>query len=131
MGRKAQVIGQATDVHGNVWDVREARPTEHGWDILIGWPHGEPRGKGCRGVRVINSVELAQYIMATRLRDLSLPIGVTTAKRLRSELGMSWSWDTWWSARAPDLVRMTLAEFCQRHGCSMGAASQRRHALRA
>ena len=129
MSREAQITGAATDHAGQAWDVRESRPTAHGFDILIGWPQGEPRGKGGRGVAVILTAELARYLSETRQRDIDLPIGLTAAKRLRRELGVSWSWDAWWADRAEDLQAMTLADFCARHGCSMGAASQRRAAL--
>lgn len=84
---------------------------------------------GGRGVAVILTVELAHYLHTARPRDVSLPIGGTTVKRLRSELGLKWSWDEWWAARASDLQTMTLEAFCARHGCSIGAASQRRAAL--
>ena len=129
MARKAEIIGTATDHAAQAWDVRESRPTAHGFDILIGWPQGEPRGKGGRGVAVILTAELARYLAETRQRDIDLPIGLTAAKRLRRELGVSWSWDAWWADRADDLQALTLADFCTRHGCSMGAASQRRAAL--
>lgn len=129
MARKAQIIGHATDYAGVEWDVRERRPTAHGFDLLIGWPSGEPRGRGGRGVATIPTAELAQYLQATRLRDVDLPIGLTAIKRLRAEIGVTWSWDDWWAARAQDLRAMTLQEFCDRHGCSTGAASQRRAIL--
>lgn len=132
MARKAQIIGRATDYAGVLWDVRERRPTAHGFDLLIGWPHGEPRGQGGRGVATILSAELARYLteLQPRPRDIDLPIGGTTIKRLRNELGISWSWDDWWHARASDLDSLTLEAFCALHGCSVGAASQRRAALR-
>lgn len=129
MARKAHIIGRATDYAGAEWDVRERRPTVHGFDVLIGWPSDEPRGQGGRGVATIPTVELAQYLQATRLRDVDLPISRTTAKRLRAEIGVTWSWDDWWAARASDLQTMTLQAFCDKHGCSLGAASQRRAAL--
>src|SRR5690554_7992181 len=102
MAREAQIIGGATDYAGVEWDVRERRPTAHGFDLLIGWPKGELRGKGGRGVATIITVELAQYLQATRLRDVDLPLARTTVKRLRAEIGVSWSWDDWWAARAED-----------------------------
>lgn len=128
MARKAEIICQATDYSGKTWDVREIRETSHVFAIMIGWPNGEPRGQGGRGVAVILSVELADYLVRTRQRDIDLPIGLTAAKRLRRKLGVSWSWDDWWAKRADDLRTMTLETFCARHGCSMGAASQRRTA---
>lgn len=129
MARHADIIGTATDHAGQVWDVRERRSTQHGFDVLIGWPQGEPRGRGGRGVAVIVSAELAHYLIETRQRDIDLPIGLTAAKRLRHELGVTWSWDAWWAARSADLHSMTLEAFCARHGCSIGAASQRRARL--
>lgn len=126
MARVADIIGTATDHAGMVWDVRERRPSKHGFDVLIGWPQGELRGRGGRGVAVILSAELARYLVETRQRDIDLPIGRTAAQRLRTVLGVSWSWDAWWAGRADDLRTLTLEEFCRRHGCSIGAASQRR-----
>lgn len=129
MARHADIIGTATDHAGQVWDVRERRPTTHGFDVLIGWPQGEPRGRGGRGVAVILTADLARYLTSTRQRDIDLPIGRTAAQRLRTVLGVSWSWDAWWADRADDLRSMTLEAFCGRHGCSIGAASQRRARL--
>lgn len=118
MARHADIIGNATDHAGLVWDVRERRPSKHGFDVLIGWPQGEPRGQGGRGVAVILSAELARYLVETRQRDIDLPIGLTAAKRLRRELRITWSWDAWWAARADDLRTLTLEAFCNLHGCS-------------
>lgn len=130
MGREAHIIGEATDWTDRKWDVRERRPTRHGFDALIGWPQDAQRGQGGRGVAVILTVELARYLSETRPRDIDLPFGLTAAKRLRREIGVAWSWDDWWARRRDDLLSMTLEAFCRKHGCSMGAASQRRTALR-
>lgn len=126
MGRVATIIGQVIDVHGIEWDVRERRSTPHGWYVYIGWPKGEQRGRGGRGVATIPTQCLMEYIGNTRLKDIDLPIGSQAIKRLRSEHGITWDWDAWWQYRADDLKSMTLESFCQRHGCSIGAASQRR-----
>lgn len=126
MARQASVIGQATDWQGVQWDVRECRPTVHPFVVMIGWPKGELRGQGGRGVAVILTVDLAHYVTNTRPKDIVLPIGGTTVKRLRQMLDLRWSWDAWWQARRDDLMSMTLESFCNKHGCSMGAASQRR-----
>lgn len=130
MARSAEIIGTATDWLGRGWDVRERRPTAHGFDVLIGWPQDEARGRGTRGVAVVPTPQLAAYLSETRQRDIDLPIGITAAKRLRREIGVSWSWDAWWAARRADLLSMTLEAFAARHGCSIGAASQRRAELK-
>lgn len=132
MARRARIIGRVLDVHGRAWDVREYRPTAHGFGIAVGWPQGEPRGRGGRGVAVVPTQALVEYLTATRLKNTAdLPIGTTAIKRLRRELGIRWDWDAWWAGRRDDLLGLTLERFCARHGCSLGGASQRRAALRA
>jgi hypothetical protein len=130
MARQAQIIGSATDIDGDQWDVRERRPTKHGWPLEIGWPERDQRGRGGRGVAVIITPQLARYLAETRRKDIDLPIGITTIKRIRYDLGLRWSWDEWWTARKEDLLALTLEQFCAKHGCSIGAASQRRRQFR-
>lgn len=43
MAREAHIIGEAVDIHGTRWDVRERRPTNHGFWVELGWPQGVPR----------------------------------------------------------------------------------------
>ena len=126
MARDATIIGSATDWSGRLWDVREIRHTHHGFNIFVGWPKGEPRGRGGRGVAIILTAELAQYLTVTRPKYVDLPIGDTTVKYLRRILGLNWSWDDWWLDRQDDLLSLTLIDFCNKHACSVGAASQRR-----
>ena len=130
MAREARIIGTATDANGIIFDVRERRVTNHGFLLHIGWPKGEPRGRGCGGPKVILTVELAQYLTAIRPREVDLPIGGTTVKVLRNAIGLRWSWDEWWAARSDDLMSLTLECFSNKHGCSTGAASQRRTAIK-
>ena len=78
---------------------------------------------------MIATPALASYLAATRLRDVDLPVGRSAVKRLRAELEIAWNWDEWWSEREADLCTMTLEAFAMRHGCSVGAASQRRTAF--
>lgn len=116
-----------TDLWGEAWLVAEYRETAHDFPIALGWPL---LTDGPGNPRVIMTAELAEYLTATeRLRDVDLPVGRTTIKRLRSELELSFDWDRWWSARSDDLHSMTLEAFCARHRCSMGAASQRRRTM--
>jgi len=75
MARKARIIGSVVDVRGRPWAVREYRPTAHGFSVAIGWPQGEARGRGGRGVAVAPTQGLAEYLATTRLRDTDFPIG--------------------------------------------------------
>lgn len=130
MARKATIIGEAKDVFGVVWDVRERRKTNHGFDIEIGWPRNAQRGRGGRGVATIITSKLADYMQATvRVRDIDLPVGRNTIKRIRRELNLYWSWDEFWLEKSDDLLSMTLESFCRKHNCSIGAASQRRREI--
>lgn len=119
-------IGLIRDAIGESYLVVELRPTAHGFDLALGWPE-DMSGPG--NPRVILTMPLIEYLTATRPRDVALPISRSTIKKLRNDLSLRWSWDDWWAARADDLGSMTLEAFCARHGCSMGAASQRRRSL--
>lgn len=79
MARTAQIIGQTTDVFGQLWEVRERRPAPHGWLVEIGWPLGRARQRG-RGVAIILTQPLAEYLTTTRLRAIRLCIGETAAR---------------------------------------------------
>lgn len=135
MARKATIIDVVTDVEGKIWDVREIRDTDHkdaddGFKVYFGWPQDITRGKGGSGPSVILTQGLAQYLQEARLKDVELPICRTAVKKLRKQLGVGWDWDNWWAERQDDLMSMTLEAFALKHGCSTGAASQRRKAAR-
>lgn len=123
MSREDLAVGVTKDVFGADWLVRERRDSGHGWQIEVGWP---AEGDGPQGVQIICTQSLADYLRATRLKYVDLPVGKTTVKRLRKNLELYWSWDEWWAERQDDLHTMTLEAFANKHGCSIGAASQRR-----
>lgn len=127
MARKATIIDVRDDALGDRWDVRESRPTDHGWPVLLGWPHGLRRGQAqWGGVRVIVTDRLATYLRNTRLRDIVLPIGLTTTKRLRKVLGLHWRGErrAWWEARVDALASMRLEEFSAAYHISPARVSQ-------
>ena len=125
--RESLAIDQIDDIEGCSWLVSEYRPTPHGFAVAVGWPI-DASGPG--GPCVIMTAALAEYLRsAPRPRDIDLPISRSTIKQLRGALGLSFDADAWWAARADDLGSMTLAAFCARHGCSIGAASIRRRAM--
>lgn len=130
----ARIVDKIADVFGDEWDVREYRPTMHGFDVALGWPADQLRGAGqAGGPRAILTEDLVIYLAAHRDRpkDIRLPIGRTTLKRLRSILGHHWQIDraAWWEARTDDLTDLTIEQFCRRHGVSAGAVVNARHAL--
>lgn len=126
INREDAAIGRVRDVFGDDWLVRERRDSGHGWQIEIGWPFASD---GPQGVQIICTNPLADYLRKTRLKDVDLPIGKTAVKRLRKNLELYWSWDEWWAKRESDLRTMKLEAFSRKHGCSIGAASQRRAIL--
>lgn len=121
------MVDAVRDVAGTRWLVSEARATGHGFDLLLGRPvvTGEMR----RGAAVIVTPALAAYLRHTRLREVSLPVARSAIVAIRRRLDIAWSWDAWWREREEDLRTMTLEVFAMRHGCSQGAASQRRAQL--
>ena len=126
--RRAKIVGEATDVWGDVWDVRETRSTGYGFDVMLGWPESAARGPGgVGGPRVIVTPDLASWLNAMRgsTTPLVLPIGATAIKRVRRLLGYHRHIDRadWWELRADDLAQLTLAAFAKKHRVSMGAAS--------
>jgi len=134
MARQAQIIDAVTDAFGDEWDVREYRKTAHGFDVAFGWPADQLRGAGqAGGPRAILTEDLVVYLAAHRDRpkDIRLPIGRTTLKRLRRILGHHWQIDraAWWEARIDDLSDLTIEQFCARHDVSAGAVVNARHAL--
>lgn len=128
MAAHRHTLGRTVDVWGAPWAVHERRPTRHGWMIEMGYPAHEHERQG---IAIIVTQSLAEYIIATRPRDVDLPIGGTAIKRIRRYLGVRWDWDAWWGDRSHDLLSMTLDAFAAKHGCSIGAAIQRRNAVAA
>jgi hypothetical protein len=96
---KAIIIDTVVDLYGVSFDVRERRPTKHGFDLLFGWPSGK-RGMGHGAPRVILTSGLADYLESIRLTPGSsdLPISRSAIKRLRFILRHCWKEDlaAWW-----------------------------------
>ncbi|WP_155804529.1 helix-turn-helix domain-containing protein [Magnetospirillum fulvum] len=134
MARVATIIGETADVWGDIWDVREHRPTDHGFDLSLGWPQGMPRGRGGAGSpRAIVTPDVAAYLESLRHTpaQIRLPCGRGAIMRMRRLLGHDWRADQWlwWSDRIEDLATMTTDEFAREHSVSVGAISTNRQAL--
>jgi len=100
MARKATILCRVADHRGEIYDVREIRPTPHGFEVFIGWPVGLQRGQGGGGPKIILTQPLAEHLLKTKLspKDANLPISRNVLKRLRSELFLNWRMDKneWW-----------------------------------
>ena len=116
----------------------EARPTVHGFDVLLGRPAGHTANSGGSarirgGPRVIVTPELHRYLETRRypVRGVHLPVGRNAVKRLRHLLGLNWLADhaAWWEARSDDLADLTLEAFADRHGVSPTVAVTARLAI--
>lgn len=134
LARHTWIIDRISDAFGDEWAVREYRPTVHGFDIAFGWPADQLRSGGrLGGPKVILSDALVIYLATHRdqPKNIRLPIGRTTLKRLRRTLGHHWRIDraTWWEARSDDLSDLTIEQFCVKHNVSTGAVVNARHAL--
>ena len=100
--RSIKIICQYVDVLGQTWNVTESRPTEHGWNLLAGYPvvNGAPV-KGVKGPpRTILTQELCAYLEEFRMKrgKVRLPLGSTAICKLRRKLGMNYWNDCkeWW-----------------------------------
>ncbi len=132
--RKYVVLAQVKDVFGDIWDVRQIRPTKHGFDLLYGSP--EPGSQKYWGgpPRLIAHQPLVDYWetnQATIRMIYDLPGGRTTFKRLRHHLGFNYHRDlnTFYMQRIDDLEHLTTRQFAARHNVDYNVASDARRKL--
>lgn len=122
MDRRANSLASTKDLFGCWWEVREARPTAHGFDLLLGRPLDDEGNTGRGGARVIPTRALYRYWHRRRmLRDSSiydLPVSRTAIKAARKHLRLNVYEDhrRWWLKRTDDLRHLTLEQFARRHG---------------
>lgn len=117
MSRHAIILDTILDYWGDPWDVRQWRHSAL-VSIPMGWPAGQPRGKGgTGGVRVIVSQELATIM--EEFPDAPLPIGKNAKHRVRRLLGLGHTLDRragWWDAKLKDLLTLSYQQFSKEHG---------------
>src|ERR1700733_7184038 len=92
--KRRRIWAQVHDVEGSLWEVREARPTDHDFDLLFGYParirSGEHAGKGPR--QLIATPALLAYWEAHRTdrrSNFDFPASVSTLRNLRRRLGFN------------------------------------------
>jgi hypothetical protein len=131
---KWPIIGEARDVFGNLWFVRDIRTSKHGFDLLFG-TRDEADRKNWGLPRLIPTRELIDYWQANRTnRDCviyDLPAGRTTLKRVRHRLGFHLPNDVaaQWQARLDDLQTLKPREFAARYNMKTGVVKDARRRL--
>src|SRR6516162_2247604 len=103
-----RATGFVRDAFDNRWDISEFRGTKHGFDIVLGWPSGKPRGMGGAGrPGVILTPALVRYLerFRTNMKGIDLPISPKVIVQLRGLLGHhKWrEMQQWWEDRHADL----------------------------
>jgi hypothetical protein len=119
---KRSVCEQVYDVDGALWDVQEARSTNHGFDLLFGFaanshlPNCYLSGKP----RLITTPALAAYFAVHRTdphANFDLPVSPPTVRRVRRDLGFHFFRDrrAAWQQRADELKTLTSHEFAHKY----------------
>jgi hypothetical protein len=124
--RELKTFALVRDVEGNLWDVRDARATKHGFDLLFGKPASRLAPDNGGPNRLIATKELCDFWEANRLNRatgviLDLPAGRTTLKRVRRRLGFNCLDDLceFWTERMDDLATLKPREFAALHDVSV------------
>jgi hypothetical protein len=117
---KYPVLYQVRDVDNDLWDVRDVRPTKHGFEILYG-SRVYRLTNHRNGPGLIVTKQLFDYWEANKTkRDgvlFDLPAGRTTLKCARSRCGFNHNRDlkNYWSEHIPELQTLSAREFAARH----------------
>jgi hypothetical protein len=109
------------DALGLQWDVKEARETKHGFDILYGKRHNATEYDVGGPNRLIYTHELKAFWEKHAIDHdgtiFDLPAGRTTLKRARIALGFNWDKDSekFWRKRKEDMKTLKPREFEEKH----------------
>ncbi len=127
-----------TDEWGIAWSVTSNRPTDHDFHLFF----GTPASGTLRHVwnKLIVTPDLARCLRhaGPDWRNLGLGLGEKIIKKLRRRLGLTKIRSNprnprnpreWWGARHDDLLTLTTADFCARHGVSTTAVNRARERI--
>ena len=112
---------QIVDIDGSLWEVREARATKHGFDLLFGFPANSRISRKFVGPkRLIASPSLVAYWEINRTNEgasYDLPAGRSTIKRIRKRLRFDLFRDrrNLWKQRIADLTTLPTKECAERY----------------
>jgi hypothetical protein len=131
---KWPIIGEARDVFGNLWFVRDIRTSKHGFDLLFG-SRDEADRKNWGLPRLIPTRELIDYWEANRTKHdgvlFDLPAGRTTLKRVRARFGFHYlnDLDAFWKHRTEELKTLKPREIAARYKLNVGVVKDARRRL--
>lgn len=124
------------DHEGTFYDVFDSRPTNHGFNLLFGFPARWHRriftNFGKPGL--IHTPELIAFWEKHRGElniNLDLPAGNTTLIRARMKLGFNQfdDYKAQWAERLPELKSLPLAELAQKYGVAVSTVNIWRRTL--
>jgi hypothetical protein len=118
---KRQTPDRVKVVDGTWVEVAEYRGTDHGFDVILGWPEGKKKGRAGGGrSQVILTVPLARYLEMFRMKPgrMDLSLGCSAIRKLRERLGHHIREDIrrWWEERRDDLAHLSGYAFAVKHG---------------
>jgi len=119
---------QVFDIDGTLWDVKEARATKYGFDLLFGIPANSRLGRFIGPKRIIATPALVAFWETHRTDEgyiYDLPAGRTTLKRVRNRLRLNFIHDRrqLWKKRQADLQTLPTVEFAERYNVSKELAN--------
>jgi hypothetical protein len=118
--RRSEVV-TIKDALGLEWDIKEARPTKHGFDLYYGKRKNATAYDVGGPNRLIYTNELKAFWERCSPRHdgtiFDLPAGRTTLKRARVALGFNWDRDSerFWRKHRHDLETLSPREFEKKH----------------
>jgi hypothetical protein len=126
-------LGEIIDIENTLWDVREIRPTKHGFDMHYGTRAS--RAYNGRIPRLIATIDLMEFWSANGTRHdgflFDLPASHHSLTSMRARLGFNFFEATaaFWEDRIADLASLSSQEFATRHGVTPCSAASRRYRI--
>ncbi len=126
-------LGEITDIENTLWDVREIRPTKHGFDMHYGTRTSRASNAG--KPRLIATIDLMEFWSANGTRRdgllFDLPARRSSLASMRTRIGFNIhdDADAFWEDRLADLASLSSQEFAIRHGVTPCSAASRRYRI--
>lgn len=125
---KNAVVGRVKDFNKAEWNLREVRPTKHGFDLCFGTPRSTYYGPYCGAPKLIVTKALRDYWHRNRTKKLhfflDLPATSSSLNLTLRRLRFFHREDVkaFWKDRIEDLGTLSTREFAAKHGVTPAAA---------